>query len=56
MNIGNILHEHSLEHRKTIRELESLNKKLINTKAALTFNKQCELNNLLPAFTNFHFC
>lgn len=54
MNIGNILFEHETENRKIIRSIESLNKKLTNAKAALTFNEQCELNNLLPAFTNIH--
>ena len=54
MSIGSVLFEHSTDNRKTIRSIESLNKKIINAKAALTFNKQCELNNLLPAFTNIH--
>ena len=54
MNFGSVIFEHNIDNRKTIRSIESLSKKLYNAKAALTFNKQCELNNLLPAFTNIH--
>ena len=54
MSFGSVIFEHNIDNRKTIRSIESLSKKLSNAKAALTFNKQCELNNLLPAFTNIH--
>ena len=51
MSIGAIIYEHDLENRKTIRAIESLNKKLINARAALCFNQHCDKNNLLPGFT-----
>lgn len=54
MNIGTILHEHSVENRKLIRNIESLERKLQKAKAAVTFNQHCIKNNLLPSYTNLH--
>ena len=51
MSLGNILFEHTEENKKEIRLFEALNRKLINGKAALTFNEQCHVNNLLPSYT-----
>ena len=54
MSLGNILFEHTEENKKEIRSIETLNRKLINGKAALTFNEQCKINNLLPSYTHIH--
>ena len=54
MSFGSILYEHTEENRKELRQIESLNKKLINGKAALSFNEHCYTNNLLPSYTNIH--
>lgn len=54
MSFGDILFEHSADTRKTIRAIESINKKLINAKAAFSFNDHCIRNSLLPAFTNIY--
>ena len=54
MSLGNILFEHSVSNRKEIRVIESINRKLINGKAALSFNEHCHNNNLLPSYTNIH--
>ena len=43
---------HTDENRKLIREIESLNRKVINGKAAVAFNEHCYTNNLLPSYTN----
>ena len=52
MSIGDILFEHTDENRKLIREIETLNRKVINGKAAVAFNEHCYTNNLLPSYTN----
>ena len=54
MSLGNILFEHSVSNRKEIRVIESINRKLINGKAALSFNEHCHNNNLLPSYTNIY--
>ena len=37
---------------KTYRKLEKINCKLIKLKAHLQFNLTCDMNNLLPIYTN----
>ena len=54
MSLGTILFEHAESDKKDIRVLESINRKLINGKAALSFNEHCHKNNLLPSYTSIH--
>ena len=54
MTFGEILNEYDERGKKTIRNIESLQKKIINARLAVVFNQQCMKNNLLPKFTNIH--
>ena len=54
MSLGSILFEHTEHNKKAIRSIESLKRKIINGKAALTFNEHCHKNNLLPSYTNIY--
>ena len=54
MNFGNVLFNHSDENKKIIRNIESINKKIINAKLSVLFNQTCISNNLLPNYTNIH--
>ena len=38
---------------KTIRLIESTNKRLINAELALVYNETCKNENILPRYTNF---
>ena len=52
MSFGSVLNNLNLEEKKQTRNLEKLSKKLINAKAAVTFNQICLDNNLLPNYSN----
>ena len=52
MSFGSILASHSNGDKRIIRSIESISRKIINNEAAVTFNEQCILNNLLPKYTN----
>ena len=54
LSFGSILASHSNEDKRLIRSIESLSRKIINNEAAITFNEQCILNNLLPKYTNIY--
>ena len=54
MNFGSVLFNHNEDNKKIIRNIESLNKKIINAKLSVLFNKTCISNNLLPSYTNIH--
>ena len=54
MNFGSVLFNHKEDNKKIIRNIESLNKKIINAKLSVLFNKTCISNNLLPSYTNIH--
>ena len=41
MNFGDLLHQHTYDAKKSVRTIESLSKKLINAKLAVTFNERC---------------
>ena len=55
-NIGTILHEFSLDDRKTVRSLENLGKKQNNARYAVIFIETCIRENLLPNFTRLIEC
>ena len=42
------------EERRTVRKIESINKKISNTKEAVIFNKTCLNEGLLPNFSNIY--
>ena len=52
MNFGSILSRHSSTNKGLIRKIEGIERKIINNEAAVTFNNQCLLNNLLPKYSN----
>lgn len=54
MNIGYLIHNLSEEEKCIVRKIEKINRKLVNVKYALVFNKQCIKENLLPAYTNIY--
>lgn len=54
MNFGSVLFNHNEDNKKIIRNIESLNKKIINAKLSVLFNKTCISNNLLPSYTNIY--
>ena len=52
MSFGSVLNNLNLEEKKQTRNLEKLSRKLINAKAAVTFNQICLDNNLLPNYSS----
>ena len=54
MTFGELLNEFSDQQKRTVRRIESTQKKIVNAKLAVVFNKECLKNNILPKFTNIH--
>ena len=54
MNFGNLIYNLPENHKKSVRNFEKINKKLINAKYSLSFNKCCLKENLLPIYTNIN--
>ena len=54
MSLGSVLFEHTEDNKKAIRSIESLKRKIINGKAALSFNEHCHKNNLRPSYANIY--
>ena len=54
LNFGNLLHLLQDEERKVVRNIESLEKKLINNKFAVIFNEMCIKENLLPTYSEIY--
>ena len=52
MDFGRPLFQLPQEHRKSVRKIENISKKLINANFAVIFNDICIRENLLPTFTN----
>ena len=51
MTFGEPLNEFSDQQKRTVRWIESTQKKIVNAKLAVVFNKECLKNNILPKFT-----
>ena len=51
-NFGSFLFKFGINIRKTIRLIESTDKKLINAELALLFNETCKNENILPRYTD----
>ena len=51
-SFGNIVFSLPPTERKLARKIENLEKKIINAKLAVSFNRKCIQENLLPKFTN----
>ena len=51
-NLGTLLFNLSPSQKSLIRKYENLNKKLINARNAVVFNKTCIKENLLPNYTD----
>ena len=54
MDFGRLLFQVPQEHRKSVRKIENISKKLINANFAVIFNDICIRENLLPTFTNIY--
>ena len=52
MNFGELLYHQPENIKKILRKLENLEKKLVNARVAIVFNKTCLNETLLPIFTN----
>ena len=52
MNFGSMLSKHTPDGKRTVRDIESVSRKIINAEAAVTFNNECIKNNLLPKYTD----
>ena len=53
-NFGSFLFKFGINIRKTIRLIESTDKKLINAELALLFNETCKNENILPRYTDIY--
>ena len=53
MTLGSLLAKHTSNGKKTIRNIESISKKIINAEAAVIFNNHCIDNNMLPKYTKY---
>ena len=53
-NFGSFLFKFGINIRKTIRLIESTDKKLINAELALLFNETCKNENILPRYTDMY--
>ena len=53
-NFGSFLFKFEIYIRKTIRLIESTDKKLINAELALLFNETCKNENILPRCTDIY--
>ena len=53
-NFGSFLFKFGINIRKTIRLIESTDKKLINAELALLFNETCKNENILPRYTDIN--
>ena len=51
-NFGSFLFKFGINIRKTIRLIESTDKKLINAELALLFYEACKNENILPRYTD----
>ena len=51
-SFGNIVFSLPPTEKKLARKIENLEKKIINAKFAVSFNRKCIQENLLPKFTN----
>ena len=54
MNFGNLLFGQPDNIKKSLRNIESIEKKLANTRIATVFNQTCLNEYLLPTFTNIY--
>ena len=54
MNFGNLLFQQPYNIRKQVRNIETNEKKLIQTKMAVVFNNTCINENLPPTFINIY--
>ena len=54
MNFGNLLFGQPDNIKKSLRNIESIEKKLANTTIATLFNQTCLNEYLLPTFTNIY--
>ena len=52
MTLGELLYSIPTEKRKLFRKLESIEKKIINNKWSILFNKTCVKNHMLPKYVN----
>ena len=52
MSFGELIWNLSPPHRATVRRLEQISKKIVNTEAAVNFNHVCLQEDLLPIYTN----
>ena len=53
-NFANFLFLFNQETRKIIRNIENIDKKLINCQLAVVFNETCLNEDILPIYTNIH--
>ena len=54
MNFGELIYHQPNNIKKLLRKIENLEKKLVNARVAIVFNKTCLNENLLPTFTNIY--
>ena len=54
MNFGNFLHQFDPDTRKSIRLIESTDRKTINAELSLLFNETCLNEKILPRYTNIY--
>ena len=53
-NFANFLFVFSQETRRLIRNIENIDKKLINCQLAVVFNETCLNEDILPIYTNIY--
>ena len=51
MNFGELIYHQPYNIKQLLRKIENLEKKLVNARVAIVFNKTCLNENLLPTFT-----
>ena len=54
MSFGNFLHQFDPDTRKSIRLIESTDRKTINAELSLLFNETCLNEKILPRYTNIY--
>jgi hypothetical protein len=52
VNFGQVIFQLSPTIKRIVRKIESLSKKIINAGAAISFNKICLSDDILPNYTN----
>ena len=54
MNFGELIYQQPENIKKLLRKIKNLDKKLVNARVAILFNKTCLNENILPKFINIY--